>query len=381
MNSSHVPALTGIRAIAARGVFFGHVLHQHCTGALSILHYGWIGVNVFFALSGYLFYHLYVDSLDNNTFSWKNYASKRFARIYPLTTLAVLVSVVAMSFSFEALDVLSHITLLHGFFPQYRFSINPPLWTLTVEICFYALAPLAIVTIASIFRGRAAHIAQQPTRWSNTQLAITALVVWVLMVGSCKGLSLVYQNWVFYFTGVWDNLADRVTIVGRLADFVAGIVVAAYARSAGKSKLGGDAFVLVGATIITLSILFTEANGGEIQVGQHKLADLVFPSIAMGASFLIMGLHKGGIVAKLLASKTMVLLGDISFGLYVLHYLSVPGAAKSAVALQEYLESIGIHYVAASLINYAAFSVLAWLSLVFYEQPLRRVRKFTHVAS
>ncbi|MBM4174478.1 MAG: acyltransferase, partial [Ignavibacteria bacterium] len=70
-----IPALTGIRALAAGAVFFGHVFQQHHHEVLPIFKYGWMGVNVFFALSGYLFYHLYADSIEDHSFSWRRYLS------------------------------------------------------------------------------------------------------------------------------------------------------------------------------------------------------------------------------------------------------------------------------------------------------------------
>jgi peptidoglycan/LPS O-acetylase OafA/YrhL len=127
---------------------------------------------------------------------------------------------------------------------------------------------------------------------------------------------------------------------------------------------------LIGTVIITIALIFTDTNGGANLVGKHKLSDFVFPSLAFGSGIIIMGLHRGGMVARILSTKTMVLLGDISFGLYVLHYLSVPGHPKSALSLQAYLESIGIHYSISALIVYILFSILAFVSLKFYEKPI-----------
>lgn len=367
-----IPALTGIRAIAAGAVFFGHVLHEHLDEVFSIFEYGWIGVNMFFALSGYLFYLLYVDALQEKTFSWKQYLSKRFIRIYPLTILVILISIASMPFSYGLMDIVSHLTLLHGFYPPYRFSINPPLWTLTVELSFYVIAPIMIVSMSSVFQTWSNRVSNPELVNSKLKIAFLTIMMWIIGVAFCNGLTGIYQNMWYYFIGKWDGSAGTLTIFGRLDDFLAGMAIAAYARLYPKGRVSGDIFVIIGAIIISIALIFTESQGGANLVGKHKLSDFVFPSLAFGSGIIIMGLHRGGFVSRVLSTKTMVLLGDISFGLYVLHYLSVPGHPKSALSLQSYLESIGIHYSISAIIGYILYSILAFASLTFIEKPIGR---------
>jgi peptidoglycan/LPS O-acetylase OafA/YrhL len=68
-----IPALTGIRAIAAGAVFFGHVLHDHLDEALSVFKYGWIGVNMFFAQGQYIFLEaISIKAFHSNLSSYYN---------------------------------------------------------------------------------------------------------------------------------------------------------------------------------------------------------------------------------------------------------------------------------------------------------------------
>jgi peptidoglycan/LPS O-acetylase OafA/YrhL len=365
-----IPALTGIRAIAAGAVFFGHVLHAHLDEALPIFEYGWIGVNMFFALSGYLFYLLYVDALKDKTFSWKQYLSKRFIRIYPLTILVIMLSIATMPFSYGFMDIFSHLTLLHGYYPPYRFSINPPLWTLTVELSFYLIAPILIVSLYAIFQSWIERMSDPSASTTKLKIALATVIVWVIGIAFCNGITGIYQNLWFYFMGRWDGAAGTLTIFGRLDDFLAGMAIAAYAKLYPKGRIPGDALVAIGCAIIAIALIFTDAQGGANFVGKHKLSDFVFPSLAFGSGIIIMGLHRGGLIATFMSTKTMVLLGDISFGLYVLHYLSLPGHPKSALSFQAYLESIGIHFGISSIIVYALFSILAYVSFRYVEKPI-----------
>jgi peptidoglycan/LPS O-acetylase OafA/YrhL len=369
---SSIPALTGIRALAAGAVFFGHILHKHIDQSLPFLEYGWIGVNMFFALSGYLFFILYVNALENNTFSWRTYLAKRFIRIYPLTILIVLISWIAMNFTHDIMDVLSHLALIHGVFPQYRFSINPPLWTLTIEMSFYLIAPLLIFSMSALYSGWKSKLGIEKDT-SRYVIASITILIWMISVAFCNGMSEIYQNWWYFFTGTWDSAVGTQTIFGKLDDFMAGMAIAAYVRLFPEKKhLSGDIIVMIGTTIIILALLFTSSQGGSNLVGKHKLADFVFPSLAFGSGLIIMGLHRGGFIAKVLSTKTMVLLGEISFGLYVLHYISIPGYPKSAVSLQYHLESLGLHFIIAAIICYITYSLLAFLSLIYFEKPIGR---------
>ena len=365
-----IPALTGIRALASGAVFFGHVFQQHHHEVLPIFKYGWMGVNVFFALSGYLFYHLYADSIEDHSFSWRRYLSKRFIRIYPLTILITVLTIVISPSTFEFLDILSHLTLLHGFIPDYRLSLNTPMWTLTVELCFYLIAPILITYVTALYREKTKGIQQAGTLSANSFIVLFALALWVLIVASCNGFTQFYQNITFFFTGYWDKGAGTLTIFGRLDDFVAGMLIAGYGRSIKKVFVKGDVLVLLGAIIIGSALTFTEMQGGSDLVGKHKLSDFVYPSLALGSSIIFLGLHRGGYIANILSSRFMVLLGNISFGLYLIHFITLPGYAQAALETQVYIESKGLGITFSGILNYVCYSVLAYASYLFYEKPM-----------
>ena len=367
----HIPSLTGIRALAAAMVFIGHVITNHFNEINPLLHYGWIGVNIFFALSGYLFFLLYADVQLDTSFSWLDYIKRRIIRIYPLTVAVVIFSSCMLWGSFSISDILSHLALLHGFSPFFRFSINPPLWSLTVEICFYLLAPLLILMLASTIDILSKRWKDLPILHSKWLMAGTLCAMWMFSVAFSRGAGAIYQNWLVYFTGVWDQSVLTTSIFGRIDDFVAGMVVAGYARAHKKNTtMNGDIIALAGIAIILAVMVFSITHGGPNQVGKHKLSDFAFPLFAMGASFVFYGMHNGGFIEKFFSSKPLMLLGETSFGLYVLHYISFPGYPKSALSLQQYFESLGIHFGLAALLCYCIFALFAYIVYRFYEKPI-----------
>jgi len=84
-DSIQVPALTGFRALAAAMVLFGHMGARWGERHAWPLKYGWTGVSLFFALSGFLFTILYFDAFVAGAVSLRDYFLKRAFRVLPLT--------------------------------------------------------------------------------------------------------------------------------------------------------------------------------------------------------------------------------------------------------------------------------------------------------
>jgi peptidoglycan/LPS O-acetylase OafA/YrhL len=132
-----------VRAIAAYLVFLHHFTPPAETvgsvlrGMLSEAH---IGVTMFFVLSGFLITYRYDGKLTLTTPALTRYFWNRFARIYPLY-LVLLIPTLVLAHEHRFGRWLVELTLFKGFFSDYRFNGIPQAWSLTVEECFYALAP------------------------------------------------------------------------------------------------------------------------------------------------------------------------------------------------------------------------------------------------
>lgn len=152
-----IPALDGLRALAILLVFFRHTVHSFTglSGAnpahlapqplWNILFNGWIGVDLFFVLSGYL---ITSSLLHAPKHQWKIYAQKRFLRIVP-AYVAVLALCVLGLFPFYNIPsddlgtrVFYHLLFLQDYLPA---NINVVFWSLGVEEKFYILAPFILL--------------------------------------------------------------------------------------------------------------------------------------------------------------------------------------------------------------------------------------------
>jgi peptidoglycan/LPS O-acetylase OafA/YrhL len=96
---------------------------------------GWAGVAVFFAISGFCIHNSFAKE---RAFGFSRYLVKRVCRIYPPYILALLVFYIyQMRVETKWGDLLSHLLLIHNYFPSYRFGINPAFWSIAVEFQLY----------------------------------------------------------------------------------------------------------------------------------------------------------------------------------------------------------------------------------------------------
>ncbi len=354
-------------------VFFGHMYTHHFDVVPYVFHYGWAGVDVFFALSGFLFTIQYADALIAGEFSWQKYLKRRLFRIYPVTTLVVLIAAAARWWLFDWRNVLLHVTLLHGWVPWYRMRLNAPMWSLTVEESYYVLAPLLILYLVLFWR-------DCEKRWlahaSVTQRVLVycgiALALWFMCLSWSRGAVSLYNDLLCWSTGLWDESAATHTIFGRLADFVAGMLAAVIARSIRVREQYGDVFVLLGTLLFVWTATWVQWNGGPDLVGNHKVGSIMLRVFALASAIGIYGLYCGGLISRLLSTRAAVFLGEISFTFYLIQYLSIFGAVKAAVDLQHSLEDLGLHFVLASFIGYLIMNIGSALIFLRFEKPLGR---------
>jgi peptidoglycan/LPS O-acetylase OafA/YrhL len=162
-NNDWKAGLEALRGIAALSVVL-----FHCIGLLpwnvagtpaAFFRIGWIGVDVFFVISGYV-----ITASAVRQHGTPGYASRfwraRLARILPLyyvTTLFFLLAVNADALQKQGLfQILTHLTLTHHFFQDTAFSINGVTWSLSVEMQFYVLAFLGAPLLVNVSRKKLA---------------------------------------------------------------------------------------------------------------------------------------------------------------------------------------------------------------------------------
>jgi len=356
----NIPALTGIRAIAAGIVFLGHMIESHRQDIPDTLEYGWTGVSMFFALSGYLFTWRYADSLIDGTFRWGRYIKRRLVRIYPLTTVVILISVLSQIGRYKGADIAMHLVLLHSWIPSFRFTINSPMWTLTLEENYYLLAPLVITLFTRI-----------QIRLGRLRPMLTMVgFAWIAMMFVSTTSTTAYIHLLEQLTGYQDNEAWTFTILGRLPDFVSGMFAALIARTyMVRGKHSADLCVVAGVTLYVICINMIIAHGGPRIAGHQLMGTLGFRGIAIASAVIFYGLHAGGFASRMLSTQIMLRLGECSFALYLIQFLPVGSIRNIGMYTQRALEAQGLHFVFSACLCYLLFNVGAYGVHRLIERP------------
>jgi peptidoglycan/LPS O-acetylase OafA/YrhL len=148
-KDKNYPSLNGLRVVAVWLVFVHHFPPFEAGSVVfTVAKQGYVGVSFFFVLSGFLIAHRYYEPAEFNWPFFKNYLYKRWARLYPVYFLIVTASFIVLwlaGFGFSVKDYCLNISFLKGFSDQYKFTGLSQTWSLTVEVCFYLLAPLLFV--------------------------------------------------------------------------------------------------------------------------------------------------------------------------------------------------------------------------------------------
>lgn len=153
-NHSYRSDIDGLRAIAILSVLFFHAFPKTLQG-------GFVGVDIFFVISGFLITNIIIRDIFNKTFSFKNFYFKRIKRIFP-SLIIVLYSCLIFGWlfltDFEYKQLGVHIFSGSLFSSNFQLwsevgyfdnsSITKPLlhlWSLSIEEQFYILWPLILV--------------------------------------------------------------------------------------------------------------------------------------------------------------------------------------------------------------------------------------------
>ena len=366
-EAPQLPALTGFRALAAAMVLVGHVETGRDVGSVWIVRYGWTGVNLFFALSGFLFTRFYFDRFTTGTVTLRSYFLKRAFRVLPLTWALVLLAVVT-SRDYALGDVVAHLTLTHAYFETYRFSINPPMWTLCLEESFYLAVPPLFVALGAIERARPAASA----------------LARVLAVGVCLALlaeaGIAITGDLHHFkhslTGSWDNGLWVMTLTGRFSDFACGILAGVVALRAPTSRwlrhpIGATALFALGGAVWWGAARGIETRGGPAAAGSFAGYQLVSRLFSAGGALMILGLAGRSWLTPTFASRPIVYAGRISFALYLVQDTWIDRVALSHT-LSLHVRGHVRPEVAVVLALYALTSVAAALLHHGVEDPAQR---------
>ena len=342
VRAKYRPDVDGLRAIAVLSVLLFH-------GGVSALSGGYVGVDVFFVISGFVIATKLVEEIDEGKFSIANFYVRRIRRILPALGATILLCCAAASVFFlpDALYDFSRSVVATAVFLSNMFfwknsgyfetgALDRPLlhtWSLAIEEQFYIVIPIALYLFVVYAR-----------RWTFALFALAA--------AASLGLSI--------FITDKAPTANFFILPTRAWELLLGVLVALAPWAPTSNRILREVIAVVGLALIGFAVLtYTSATP--------------FPGLAafvptLGTAALIY-LGKEGepsFVARALALRPVVAVGLISYSLYLVHW---PIIVFTRYALLRDLH--GWEIVAAV----AASFVLAYLSYRFVETPFRRPRR------
>jgi peptidoglycan/LPS O-acetylase OafA/YrhL len=346
------PDIDGLRAIAVSAVVIHHAFPQ-------FFHGGFIGVDIFFVISGYLISSIILDNLAQGKFSFTDFYARRVKRIFPALFL-VLACTLAYGWyvltpnEYKALG--KHTVAGSFFLSNFAFwqeagyfdasAVEKPLlhlWSLAIEEQFYIFWPLILFAL---------HRSHQPKK------------IWIL------GL-LVVSLGVNFWLVRHDPNAAFYNPLGRFWEMMMGAFLAASRRDPNTTNTGSQAKSQWLSTlgILLLAVVMVKLNPERRFPGGWALAG------TLGTCLLIAAGPQGWFNRYVLSSKPMVWIGLISYPLYLWHW---PLLAYPHIELGEMPR---IRYQ----IGWVLLAVLlAWLTYFLVERPIRfgswRKRRLTTVA-
>lgn len=342
MAKHHYPALTGIRALAIGMVFIHHygpdvpvLQHPFVRAVIGQL---FAGVVLFFVLSGFLIADRYFDSAKSH---FRSYIMRRVCRVVPLYALLTFLTFGVSMVRGDAplatvlFELAANLTFVRGWFNALWDTGLLQGWSLTVEMTFYALAPLFFAWIA----------------WRKRMLVIlptASLTLGIALVVVCDGRA------PLGFMGSFDLLFG-VTFLGRCAEFFVGIAVALFLRRNGPMSFRFS--TLIGGVISLASIgagAYWHVDYGD--PGGVLIHNFLLP---IGVGIFYWGLlTEKTMVRSVLASPIVLFMGRTSYAFYLIHL----GVVFTVVqALTQNL-----------VLTFVVLQVVAWLLYRTVEQPVAR---------
>lgn len=334
--------IDGLRAVAVLFVLLFH-------GGLSIFPSGFIGVDIFFVISGFLITSIISTSLKSQSFSLSDFYVRRLWRLQPALISVVIFTLVVATIFYLPSDFIDYIrsakytTLFtsNQYFSRTTTGYAAPdtasllllhTWSLSIEWQWYLLLPAGLLLLNRYLSDRA--------------LKAVTIAITIGMLGLSIYLSDKYPNKSYYF------------LTSRIFEFMFGSCLVVLNHSQLKLK-ENTASVLGVLSILAIIYCATRKN---IVLGYPDYHAII---VSMASALLIaLGTTTNGIASRILSFPPLVFIGSISYSLYLWHWPIF--ATGRYLGLTENV----IFKTSCFVITFIA----AYFTYMFIETPCRKIR-------
>nr|WP_203723394.1 acyltransferase family protein [Citrobacter freundii] len=335
------PDVDGLRTVAVLLVLLFHVGFSSISG-------GFVGVDIFFVISGYLITGILVSGMERGTYKYSTFIASRISRLYP-TLLSILIICLLLGFLiftpndykelgisslYSALSISNfHFMLGAGYFDTSS-EINPLLhtWSLSVEQQFYLIWP--IIILAAMKSGR--------------KLAISLIVI-------AGVISLIASQMMTKI----NPTQNYFMMPYRIFEFAAGGVLFFIPNEKARNKLISTILFLSGVALIFYSAFYFDKS-------------TPFPGLnamipVMGSCLCIL-FSKHTPAGYLLRNKLFVSIGIVSYSVYLIHWPVLVFYKYYVFRPINTFEKLSIVVISV---------LLAYVSYAFIENKFRRINLYS----
>src|SRR5271155_1928671 len=364
---SHIPALDGVRGLAILLILFVHLFNSNPdTGNrfLNAVNHTiasfYLGVNLFFVLSGFLITGILLDTLHQPHF-FKTFYVRRALRIFPLYygvlfLLLLLTRPLHFVWSGWQYFYLTYIANLAFWYPHPlilgALNINH-FWSLQVEEQFYLVWPFVVYSVKRL---------RSLIRISlNACVAILLIrIVLVVLRPQLQNIYLVYSPTF--------SCADNILF---------GCALCCLLRTSSRQRILDFAprLFAIGMAILVCAGIYYHGLVWQTNFFMPTFG-FTLSSVSF-AALVAMALRTGSKTQHLFENSTLRFFGKYSYGLYVYHYSAEgPPAAPPRLFVNNHLHSKTLAVLAGACLVMAVTVPIALLSYHFYEAPFLKLKRY-----
>jgi peptidoglycan/LPS O-acetylase OafA/YrhL len=396
MNShkKDLPALTGLRFVAAFMVLIAHSASVLPTGSLPKFLIGLAppGMALFFVLSGFVIWLNYAQPIaDGRRGALRDFAIARFARLYPMYLVVLLLGLAITSAvsgigevkkSFP--QILYFASFLDAWFPDYngRLVVSVTyithLWSISTEVFFYVVFPLIAVLLVK------AKSLTTVTMIGFANIVLAGVALYFVIEHSYEIMSIIAPRltniegwyWLLYYSPYM-----------RLFQFISGclachLYLTLQYRSPTRLETcrAGLLAYLAGIALLAMTVI---GNFSDLTVYRMTCALLlqIIPLVALSFLMFFVSRYSSGL-SHVLSLRPLVIGGEASYSIYLLHPFVLVGIEGTGRLLPSQivpqLAFLGVTALAVGLISHATYRLIERPAKNWLRQKLREWPRSDH---
>jgi len=362
----HLPALDGVRGLAVILVLVVHLMNSNdaltqsslINVAMAFRSLGWMGVDLFFVLSGFLITGILYETVNRPSFM-RNFYARRFLRIVPLyygalVFLFAFTGPLGIRWDGTKLALLGYLQNTPHWLDRMNVTVSTycgHFWSLAVEEQFYLVWPVVVLLVRD-----------------RRKLLVTALLLSALaLAGRVFAVS----------HGMNPEYTYRMTIF-RMDSLLMGACLALIvAHPSGKRalRIAPSVFAVTFGLTLTISLIVRPGNFEPIN---SKFFNSVGYSLLAIAFAGLVGsvLRTNSRFETVFSNSLLRWFGTYSYGIYIFHFiiLGILGLGPRKF-LAEHFHSKAVAVVGAAIPALALTLLCAWLCYHLFEQPLLGLKR------